>query len=124
MAREMGVDPSKLRANYYIIRNGYVTAGYDAVKDDLASVAGRSFDTIINAQGIGDTYRIYTYMKKLGNGYNLAFIPGDFRPKPKQMFDPVEMKELFDRGYQDAVNGYKWHKTPPGLEDNQSEICD
>lgn len=119
MAKEMGVDPSKIRANYYIIRNGYVTAGYDAVKNDIASVANRSFDTIINAQGIGDTYRIYAYMKKLGNGYNLAFIPGDFRPKPSQMFDPCEMKELFDKGYEDAVGGYKWHKMPPGLESNQ-----
>lgn len=123
IAKEMGIDPATVKANYYIIRNGYVSAGYDAVKNNLGSIASRSFDTIINAQGIGDTYRIYAYMKKMGNGYNLAFIPGDFRPKPKEMFDPREMKELFDKGYQDAVKGYKWYNEPPGLERNQ-EICE
>jgi hypothetical protein len=33
------------------------------------------------------------------------FIPADFRPKAKELFDPEEMKRLFDRGYQDAVKG-------------------
>ncbi len=30
-------------------------------------------------------------------------------------FDPRNMRALFDKGYDDAVNGYKWHKEPPGL---------
>lgn len=120
-AKEMGIDPTKVKGVAYIIRNGYVDPGYKAVKDNLTSIAGQMFDTMINSQGIGDTYRIYAYMKERGNDYNLAFIPGDFRPEKKQEFDPVQMRQLFDRGYQDAVNGYKWHKVPPGLKDNNEE---
>jgi hypothetical protein len=42
----------------------------------------------------------------------------------KEMFDPAAMRKLFDRGYQDAVNGYKWHKAPPGLEVGEQAIGD
>lgn len=116
LVKEHNIDASKIRGKCYIIRNGYVTPDYKAVKDNLSSIADRAFDTMINSQGVGDTYRLYTYMKKIGNDYNLAFIPPDFRPEKKEEFDPKAMKELFDRGYQDAVKGYKWHKEPPGLE--------
>ena len=117
----MGIDPTKIKGKVYIIRNGYVEPGYKAVKDDLASIAGQMFDTMINSQGVGDTYRIYAESLKRGNDYNLAFIPGDFRPEKKQEFDPAQMRKLFDRGYQDAVKGYKWHKVPPGLESSNEE---
>jgi hypothetical protein len=122
-AKEMGIDISKIKGKTYIIRNGYVEPGYKAVKDDLASIAGQMFDTMINSGGVGDTYRIYTQSLKRGNDYNLAFIPGDFRPEKKQEFDPEQMKELFDRGYQDAIKGYKWHKVPPGLESSGEEAA-
>ena len=114
--KKLGIDPAKIKGKYYIIRNGYVSPGYKVVKDNLGSIADRAFDTMINYQGIGDTYRIYTFMKQRGNDYNLAFIPGDFRPPSKEGFDPQAMRALFDRGYQDAVKGYKWHKAPPGME--------
>ncbi len=120
-AKEIGVDISKIKGKYYIIRNGYVNPGYKVVKDDLASITGQMFDTMINAQGVGDTYRIYTHMKERGNDYNLAFIPKEFRPEKKEEFDPRQMRKLFDRGYQDAVNGYKWLKMPPGLRDSVEE---
>jgi len=120
-AKEMGIDASKIKGKAYIIRNGYVDPGYKPVKDDLPSIAGQMFDTMINTQGIGDTYREYVYMQKRGNDYNLAFIPGDFRPAKKQEFDPVQMRALFNRGYQDAIQGYKWHKAPPGLEEDAAK---
>jgi len=111
------IDPAKIKAKYYIIRNGYTSGIYKEVKDDIVDISSRALDAIINSQGVGDTYRIYTYMKERGNDYNLAFIPADFTPPAKQMFDPEQMRKLFDKGYQDAVKGYKWHKMPPGLEE-------
>jgi hypothetical protein len=117
--KAMGVDPSRIKGRYYILRNGYVEPGYKVAKDSLASIADRTFDTMINYQGIGDMYRIYAFMQERGNDYNLAFIPGDFRPVAKEDFDPEAMRALFDRGYKDAVKGYNWHKTPPGLESNK-----
>ena len=116
-AKAAGIDPAKLKAKYYFIRNGYVTGTYKPVNNKLTDIANRTFETMINSQGVGDTYRIYEIMKQVGNDYNLAWIPSDLRPEAKEMFDPQAMRILFDRGYQDAVNGYKWHKAPPGLDD-------
>ena len=117
IAKELNVDPSKIKSKCYLIRNGYVTPGYGVVKDNVTAIATSAFDTMINNQGIGDTYRIYAQMQKRGNDYNLAFIPPDFRPVKKEEFDEHAMKELYARGYKDAVGGYKWHKTPPGLDE-------
>ncbi len=116
VAAQLGIDLKKIKSRVYIIRNGYVTPHYKEVKDNLPSIAGMAMDTMINNQGIGDTYRIYTFMQKMGNDFNLAYIPSDFRPEGKEAFDPAQMKQLFDRGLQDAVKGYKWHKVPSGLE--------
>lgn len=115
-AKKLGIDPSKVRARLYIIRNGYMSPKYSPVKDTIPSIAARSFDTIIDSQGIGDAYRIYTFTKERGTDYNLAFIPPDYKDESKEMFDPCAMQKLFLRGYEDAVKGYKWHKAPPGAE--------
>jgi hypothetical protein len=115
-AEKLGIDPSKVEGKLYIIRNGYMSPVYKKVKDDLASLAARSFDMITDSQGVGDAYRLYIFSKESGNDFNLAFIPSDFKQNPEEMFDPIEMKRLFDRGYEDAIGGYKWHKSPPGVE--------
>jgi len=120
-ASDLGIDPSNIKAKLYIIRNGYMLPTYKEIKDNLPSLAERSFDTIINSQSLGDVYRIYVFMKQRGSDYNLAFIPASFKQNNKEMFDPLEMKRLFDRGYNDAVKGYKWHKAPPGLEGDLKE---
>ena len=62
-------------------------------------------------------------LREGGLDFNLAYIPADFKPNPKELFDKKEMQRLFKRGYDDAVNGYKWHKTPPGYaaEDEVAE---
>lgn len=121
-AKKMGLNTSKMQSKLYIIRNGYVTPNYKQVKDKLSSIAGRSIDTIIGAQGVGDIYRMYVFAHDRGNDYNLAYIPADFRPKAKELFDPEEMKRLFDRGYEDALKGYPWRKFPPdGLEASEAE---
>jgi len=112
-AEVSGLDPAKVKAKLYIIRNGYASSRYEQVKDRLSFIAVRSIDTILNAQGVGDTYRIYVNAKKRGSDFNLAFIPPDFAPRPKEMFDPVDMRRLFDCGYRDAAKGYRWYKEPP-----------
>ena len=89
---------------------------YKKIKNNLPSLAERAFDMVTDSEGAGDAYRIYVFAEHTNSDYNLAFIPPDFKQDNKEMFDPKDMKRLFNRGYQDAVSGYKWHKAPPGIE--------
>ena len=52
-------------------------------------------------------------MKAKGGDFYLAHIPNDYVPAPKEAFDPVEMKRLYDLGFNEARRGYPWRKYPP-----------
>ncbi len=47
------VDTAKMRAAYYLIRNGYVEGGYKKVENKLGSIADSALGLIINSQGGG-----------------------------------------------------------------------
>jgi hypothetical protein len=85
------------------------------IEDNLTAITSRLIETNGSSKMSGDTYRMYAFAKERGWDYNLAYIPDDFKPNQKEMFDKPEMKRLFKRGYDDAAEGYKWHKAPPGL---------
>jgi len=111
-----GLDSSKIKYSIYVIRNGYTSSIWKEVPAKLSSIAERAIDTMTNAQTNGDLYQLYTFTR-LGKGdFNLAYIPASQKPKGKEFFDPVEMRELFDLGFEEASRGYQWKKTPPGLE--------
>ncbi|MDD4954579.1 MAG: patatin-like phospholipase family protein [Candidatus Omnitrophica bacterium] len=114
--KEKGLDTFNLQYKIYIIRNGYADAIWQEVPDKLSSIAGRTIDTMINAQSIGDLYQLYVFTKNGKGDFNLAYIPATHKPKAKELFDVVEMQALFDLGFKEASNGYPWKKTPPGLE--------
>jgi hypothetical protein len=81
----------------------------------MVEMTSRLIETNGASKMIGDTYRVYAFAKEKGWDYNLAYIPEDFKPNQKEMLDKQEMQRLFKRGYDDAIEGYKWHKAPPGL---------
>jgi predicted acylesterase/phospholipase RssA len=121
-AKVFGIDPSKYRPQIYILTTSYISPIRQQVKDNLIDIGLRSLDTLKAAAYIGDIYRLYAFAQRRGLDFNLAYIPADFKPNAKEFFDTKEMQRLFKRGYDDAVNGYKWHKTPPGYaaEDESS----
>ena len=113
-AKFLGIDPSKYKPQIYILSNAYMSPERQQVEDSLVGISIRSLDTVVAAANNGDLYRLYAFAKRRGLDFNLAYIPSDFMPHPKELFDKEEMKRLFKRGYDDAVDGYKWYKTPPG----------
>jgi hypothetical protein len=96
----------------YVIRNARLDAQGSAVRRRVFPIAGRSIDSLIRTQGIGDLFRIYTLATRDGLDFNLAFIPEDFDEAPKELFDPVWMRKLFDRGFEMGKAGYPWSKVP------------
>jgi hypothetical protein len=105
----------KPRRRAYIIRNGKIGAQFEAVEAALLPITSRSIETLIKTQGIGDLYRIYLVCRDYNIDYNVAYIPIEFQNVSKTMFDPIYMTALFDLGYQQGSNGYRWRKDPPGF---------
>ncbi len=99
----------------YVIRNSFIETDYKGINRSLVPIASRSIDSLIRTQGIGDLYQIYALCERDGNDFNLAYIPAEFTESPNEGFDPVYMGKLFDLGFQMAIKGYQWVKTPPGF---------
>ena len=84
------------------------------------TIAGRAISTMLAASGYNDVLRVYFLTKRDGVDYNLAYIGSDFKVQRDQPFDQAYMRALYDYGYQQAVAGRAWHKTPPGLHTRRS----
>ena len=100
----------------YVIRNSIMDPRYEEVKNKIFDIIGRSVSSMIRTQGIGNIFEIYLMAKRDGLDYHLAYIPGSFKEEPREEFDPVYMKNLFDLAYESAKNGFSWQKAPPGYD--------
>ena len=101
----------------YIIRNSRLLPMYEQIRNKLIPIAGRSLESLVRTQGIGDLYRIYLETCRDGLDYNLAYIPAEFTKQSSEEFDPHYMKALFDLAFERAKEGYEWDKMPPELEE-------
>ena len=99
----------------FIIRNARLDTDSVEVERQTLSIAGRAISALIQAQGIGDLYKIYALTQRDGVDYNLAYIPKSFNAPHKEDFDSAYMQALFQTGYNLALNGYQWEKIPPGM---------
>ena len=99
----------------YIVKNGKIGADYIEVKPKTISIASRAIATLLKRQHAGDIYRIYRAAKDGGAEFNLIAVPETFSEKPKQAFDPVYQKALFETGYKMGRGGIGWMKVPPEL---------
>ena len=108
--RKTGFRPQRRE---YIIRNGRLDPEHKAVKASTLSIATRSLSTLTKYQGIGDLYKMYSFSRRNGIQYRLAYIPADFKDTSKEPFDTVYMKKLYNLGYKLGKHGYRWQKKPP-----------
>ena len=105
------------RPKVYVIRNSRFDPMYEEVDNKLFAIAGRSIQSLVRTQGIGDLNRIYLETCRDGLDFNLAFIPTDFEDRSKEEFDPEYMKKLSDMAFERAKAGYPWHELPPELKE-------
>jgi predicted patatin/cPLA2 family phospholipase len=99
----------------YIIRNSRLDNGWQEIERKTMNIVGRSISQLIQAQGIGDIYRIYQTTQRDHVGFNLAFIGSDFREPHHEEFDTQYMRALYQYAYDQTVMGYPWLHEPPGL---------
>jgi predicted acylesterase/phospholipase RssA len=99
----------------FVIRNARLDPEHAEIERRTLTIAGRAISTMLAASGANDVLRVYFLTKRDGVDYNLAYIGADFKVARNRPFDQAYMRALFDYGYQQAVAGRRWHKTPPGI---------
>jgi hypothetical protein len=104
------------RPKVYVIRNSRLDPVYEQVHNKIFPIVGRSVDSLVRTQGIGDLYRIYIQTCRDGLDFNLAYIPADFTAESREEFDSEYMKKLFNMAFDRAKAGYAWEKMPPELK--------
>lgn len=105
----MGLLDVKGTPQAYVIRNSRVHPSYEEVSPRVSEIASRTIDSLIRTQGVGDAYRIYALAERDGVDINLTWIPKDsVEDSSDEPFDPKYMSELFEYGYQRAINGELW----------------
>jgi predicted acylesterase/phospholipase RssA len=110
------------RRKLYIIRNARLDPEWAQVERRTLPIAFRAITCLVQFQGIGDLYIIYTISQRDRLEYNLAFIPPTFDYPHTQFFDTKYMKELFAVGERMAGKGTDWWwKHPPVLLSGVSE---
>jgi predicted acylesterase/phospholipase RssA len=98
----------------YVIRNGKLEPEWSDTPRRTLKIGGRAIGALVQAQGVGDLRRIYQATQRDGFDFNLAYIGSDFPDSQAEPFNTAYMRSLFDYAYQAGVNGYPWHKAPPG----------
>ena len=104
------------RPKVYIIRNARLDPMYEQIENKLFPIAGRSLNSIVRTQGIGDLYRIFVETCRDGLDFNLAYIPADFTEVPQEEFDTDYIQKLYFMAFRHAKEGYPWEKMPPELK--------
>jgi predicted acylesterase/phospholipase RssA len=110
VAQTIGVDRER---KLYILRNARLDPEWAQVERRTLPIAIQAVTTLIQYQGMGDLYRIYSVTQRDGIDFNLAYIPPTFNTPHKKDFDNDYMRSLYDMGYTLGAKGYTWTKKPP-----------
>ena len=99
--------------SFYVIKNGKLDAESNQVKRHVFPISTRSFSTMMKAQSWSDMLRLYNNSKRDNVKFHYISLPYDYEAKGKEMFDPEEMKRLYDLGYSIATSENPWQTEIP-----------
>jgi Patatin-like phospholipase len=99
----------------YVIRNGYLDGKWADVSRRTTTVARRALDSLIEAQGMNDLYRLEVAGREDSEEFHFAFIGRDFEYPHKNEFDADYIKHLFQYSYRLAARGYAWQRELPDV---------
>lgn len=104
--------PAPPKRHIYIIMNAKMTPEFKAVKPTAIAIGGRAVATLIKAHDRGDLQLIAQQAGKSGAAFNVTSIPANFSVEPKQAFDPIYQRALFDAGLEMGASGGGWRPNP------------
>jgi len=114
--RRAGVAPqNQPPINLHLLYNGKLGPTPVQMRRQIPKIVARSLETLMRARAVGDLHRIYLETKKSGAHFRYIDIPAGYTPQGDEVFDPKEMKRLFQVGYDMAMGTPPWRTLPPGF---------
>jgi predicted acylesterase/phospholipase RssA len=110
--RELDTDRER---HAYIIRNAQLGHRWNQIERSTLDILSHSISSLIQAQGVGDLFRIYLNLQQQKVDFNLAFIGADFDAEHPEEFDTEYMRALYAYGLEAGREGYPWLKSPQEL---------
>ncbi|MGI9520168.1 MAG: patatin-like phospholipase family protein [Hyphomicrobiaceae bacterium] len=110
MDRALKVVPKR---RLFVIVNSHTNPEWQNVRASTIDIAGRSIQTLIKQQTIGDILKLYEFSRTNGVEFRLAMVPSDFQERRREAFDRRYMTKLFETGEALGRAGYRWKTTPP-----------
>jgi len=103
--------------SFYVIKNGKLDVESKQVRRHSFYISGRSFSTLMKAQSWGDMVRLHNNAQRDNVEFSYISIPYNYEAKGNEMFDPEEMKKLYELGYNRAMSDKPWQKEIPISKD-------
>jgi predicted patatin/cPLA2 family phospholipase len=103
--------------SFYVIKNGKLDVEAEQVRRHVFPISVRSFSTLMKAQSWSDMLRLYNNAQRDNVKFNYISLPYNYKAKGNEMFDPEEMKRLYDLGYNIATSDNPWQKEIPIFKD-------
>ena len=94
----------------WLIHNNPVKPAYEAQKTGIITMAGRSIDTLIASQSIGDIKEVAALATRDGFSMRIMLIPQDFYAESNEFFDKAYMQELYEVGEEMGANPTSWSR--------------
>lgn len=106
----------------YVIVAGKHFPDPQCVNDTAIKVASRALNALTHAQTRNDLVRIYTLTLLTGMDFRVTAIPQEMKIGDTMMFEPTEMRRLYNCGFELARKSQAWADVPPVLDASQQSI--
>src|SRR4051812_43553147 len=90
--------PFNREVHLFVIRNGRLIPEWSATPRRTLSIGARAISALVQAEGVGDIYRVYATAHHDRIDFNLGYVGPDFPAGPHGLFDMAYMQSLFEYG--------------------------
>ena len=102
------------KEDIFVIHNGQLIPEPDPINRTLPEIAARVIDASGRTAALGDLFRIHSYALQEGASFRWVTIPNQVPMGGDEVFDPVQMRSLYEFGYRMGAAGGEWLTQPPG----------
>jgi hypothetical protein len=114
--RRGGLGGVEAREDVFVIHNGQLISAPRPTRRTVLGIAMRVLDASNQSAVNGDLWRIHAVAQYRQAGFHWVTIPHGTEIVGEETFDPVQMRALYDIGYQRALVGPVWETRPPGFQ--------